>query len=113
MPPTRTLEKQPNQPDRTSESRWTFFTNHTHVLVLLYEDPTLVLREVAQRVGITERAVQRIVHELEEAGFLKKERVGRQNRYTITLGQSLRHPIESHCSVDSLLRLISNSRSSN
>ena len=53
------------------------------------------------------------VHELEEAGFLKKERVGRQNRYTITVGQSLRHPIESHCTVESLLHLISNSRTSN
>ena len=112
MPPIKTIAAAANEADRSNESRWTFFTNHTHVLVLLYEDPTLVLREVAQRVGITERAVQRIVHELEGAGFLKKERVGRQNRYTINVGKSLRHPIESHCTIESLLSLISNSRTS-
>ncbi len=70
----------------------------------------LVLREVAEQVGITERAVQRIVQELEEAGFLKKERVGRQNRYTISPQRGLRHPIESHCTIESLLNLISDSR---
>ncbi|QDT69234.1 hypothetical protein MalM25_21680 [Planctomycetes bacterium MalM25] len=88
------------------ESRWTFFTNHTHVLVLLHQEPTLVLREVATRVGITERAVQRIVQELEGAGYLKKQRVGRRNNYTITLQRRLRHPVESHCSIEALLELI-------
>lgn len=88
------------------EPRWTFFTNHTHVLVLLQQEPTLVLREVARRVGITERAVQRIVQELEEAGYLKRERVGRRNNYTITPQRHLRHPVESHCTVEALLELI-------
>ena len=87
-------------------SRWTFFTNHTHVLVLLYSEPDLVLREVAQRVGITERAVQRIVHELEEENFLKREKVGRRNHYQVLVENPLRHPIESHCSIDDLLKLI-------
>ena len=87
-------------------SRWTFFTNHTHVLVLLYSEPDLVLREVAQRVGITERAVQRIVHELEEENFLEREKVGRRNHYQVLVDNPLRHPIESHCTIKDLLKLI-------
>ena len=58
-------------------SRWTFLTNHSHVLIVLDSEPELVLREVAARVGITERAVQRVVQDLEEGGFIRRERVGR------------------------------------
>lgn len=89
-----------------SGSRWTFLTNHAHVLIALHANPDQVLREVAQRIGITERAVQRIVFELEEEGFLCRERVGRRNRYQIARGLHLRHPIESHCSIDGLLNLV-------
>lgn len=85
---------------------WTFLTNHAHVLVVLRSQPDLVLREVAARVGITERAVQRIVHELEEEGYLSRERVGRRNHYQINSGQHLRHPVESHCTIDQVLDLI-------
>ena len=68
---------------------WTFFTNHAHVLFVISEDPEMRLRDVAERVGITERAAQRIVAELEERGFLEHEKVGRRNRYEIVrkLGQ--------------------------
>lgn len=86
--------------------RWTFLTNHAHVLTVLESNPDLVLREVALRVGITERAVQRIVVELEESGFLERERVGRKNRYKVLKEQPLRHPIESHRSIGDLLSLI-------
>jgi DNA-binding transcriptional ArsR family regulator len=86
--------------------RWTVFTNHGHVLILLAQDPALVLREVAGKVGITERAVQRIIADLEEAGFLERERIGRQNRYRIRTGQALRHPIEAHRTVGDLVGLI-------
>lgn len=89
-------------------SRWTFLTNHAHVLIALKADPTQVLREVAAKVGITERAVQRIVHELEEAGILQRHRVGRRNEYHVLSGQHLRHPLEEHCTVDELLELIVN-----
>lgn len=85
---------------------WTFLTNHAHVLVVLHSQPDLVLREVASQVGITERAVQRIVHELEEEGYLSRERVGRRNHYQIASGQPLRHPVESHCTIDQLLHLV-------
>lgn len=91
---------------------WTFLSNHAHVLILLCAEPDLVLREVAQRVGITERAVQRIVHELEEEGFLTRERIGRRNRYHIDGGKHLRHHIESHCTIDQLLKLVIGSKSS-
>lgn len=47
-------------------ARWTFLTNHAHVLLCLARDPELRLRDVAERVGVTERAVQRIVADLEE-----------------------------------------------
>ena len=86
---------------------WTFLTNHAHVLAVLHDDPEKVLREVALAVGITERAVQRIIHDLEEGGFIQRERVGRQNHYRITKNQSLRHPIEAHRTIGDLLKLIS------
>ena len=60
-----------------SSHRWTFLTNHAHVLVVLHADPKKVLREVAIEVGITERAVQRIIQDLEDSGFIQRERVGR------------------------------------
>jgi DNA-binding transcriptional ArsR family regulator len=86
--------------------RWTFLTNHSHVLIVLHAEPELVLREVATRVGITERAVQRVVQDLEEGGFIRRERVGRQNRYEVLTDVPLRHPIESHRDIGDLLRLI-------
>ncbi|TWU47354.1 hypothetical protein Poly51_51540 [Rubripirellula tenax] len=66
----------------------------------------MVLREVAARVRITERAVQRIVQDLEEEGFIRREKVGRQNRYEVLVDKSLRHPIESHRQIGELLDLI-------
>lgn len=91
--------------------RWTFLTNHAHVLIILHGDPELVLREVAVRVGITERAVQRIVHDLEEGGFIEREKVGRQNRYRVLKDQPLRHPIEAHRTIGDLLHLITGGES--
>jgi DNA-binding MarR family transcriptional regulator len=87
-------------------SGWTFLTNHAHVLAVLHSDPEKVLREVAIEVGITERAVQRIIHDLEESGFIERERVGRRNRYRILKGQPLRHPIEAHRKIGDLLKLV-------
>ena len=86
-------------------NRWTFLSNHAHVLILLHQDPDLVLREVAHRVGITERAVQRIIQELEEEGFIERKRVGRRNHYRVLRTKPLRHPIESHRKIGDLLGL--------
>lgn len=93
--------------DDGGSPRWTFLTNHSHVLVLLHRDPDIVLREVAIEVGITERAVQRIVQDLESGGFIERERVGRRNRYNVLTEQPLRHPIESHRKIGDLLKLVS------
>ena len=86
-------------------NRWTFLTNHAHVLAVLHSNPEVVLRQVAIDVGITERAVQRIVQDLEEGGFIERERVGRRNRYHVLTNRSLRHPIESHRTIGDLLAL--------
>ena len=71
---------------------WTFLTNHGHVLI-------------ADRVGITERAVQGILDDLERGGYLERERVGRRNRYRLRKGGRFRHPAEAGHAVDELLRL--------
>ena len=85
---------------------WTFLTNHAHVLIVLYSQPDLALREVALQVGITERAVQRIVMELEEGGFVTRLKVGRKNHYQVSKKQPLRHPLEAHRKIGDLLNLI-------
>lgn len=93
-------------PKSNETPNWTFLTNHTHVLICLARDPEMILRDVAAKVGITERAVQRIVAELEEGGYIGREKDGRRNHYTLTLSKSLRHPVESNCNVKSLVDLI-------
>lgn len=95
-----------------SRPRWTFLTNHSHVLILLASKPSLVLREVAVQVGITERAVQRIIADLEEDGFLEREKIGRQNHYRILPDRPLRHPVEAHHSIGDLLKLINDRENS-
>jgi DNA-binding MarR family transcriptional regulator len=89
-----------------SDAQWTFLSNHTHVLVCLAADPEQTLRDVAAKVGITERAVQRIVADLEAAGVLERGREGRRNRYALHLDARLRHPLEQHCSIGDLLALV-------
>ncbi len=97
----------PAQPDPAAH-RWTFLTNHAHVLIILDRDPDIVLRQVASLVGITERAVQRIIHDLEEGGFIERKKVGRQNRYHVKREEPLRRPVESHRLIGDLLDLMSN-----
>jgi predicted transcriptional regulator of viral defense system len=85
---------------------WTFFTNHAHVLLCLAADPQVRLRDLAATVGITERAVHKIVSELEAGGALKRARHGRRNVYSIHGKLHLRHPVESHCTVEGLIRFV-------
>ena len=91
---------------KESAAPWTFLTNHAHVLMCIAMDPGMRMREMAAAVGITERAVQRIISELEEGGYLERERDGRRNRYSVRPGQPLRHPIERHRKVADILRLV-------
>ena len=75
-------------------------------MLLLPRSPSLVLREVAAQVGITERAVQRIIADLEAGGIIVREKIGRQNQYRIRANKPLRHPLEAHHTVGELLALI-------
>ena len=88
---------------------WTFLSNHTHVLVCIDRDPGVTMRTVAEQVGITERAVQRIVQELVEGGYLSRTRHGRRNAYRIEPDRPLRHRLESGTHLDALLGLLSRS----
>ena len=93
-------------PNNNKFDEWTFFSNNAHVLVCLTHTPQPTTREMASLVGITERAVQRIVKKLVEAGVLKIDKVGRRNRYELDLDQRLRHPLESHRTIGEFIRLI-------
>ncbi len=88
------------------KGNWTFLSNHTHVLVCLAADGEQTLRDVAAKVGLTERGVQRIIAELEEAEVLERERHGRRNVYRINTQAPLRHPLEAHCQIGALLELV-------
>lgn len=90
--------------------RWTFLTNHAHVLLALARDPDLRLRDVALRVGVTERACQAIVLDLEEEGYLVRHRVGRRNRYTINPEGPFRHPAEADHRIGDLIALLAPSK---
>lgn len=86
--------------------RWTFLTNYGHVLLCIAQDPEIRLRDVAGRVGITERAAQRIVADLIEGGYLELTKVGRRNQYRVNGTLPLRHPVEEQNQVAALLQLI-------
>lgn len=94
------------RPARVAEPEWTFLTNHALVLLCIARDPDVRMRDVAELVGITERAVQRIVAELEEAGYVERFRNGRRNRYAVRGNLPLRHPVERHERVSSLLAFV-------
>lgn len=81
-------------------------SNHAHVLICLARNPGAVLREVADQVGITERSVRNILDDLEDAGFVLREREGRRNRYVLALDLPLRHPLEAHRSIGDLLAAV-------
>jgi hypothetical protein len=85
---------------------WTFFSNHGHVLVCLSRNREARLRDVAAMVGITERAVQKIVRDLQDEGYLTVTKQGRCNRYRINRRKALRHDLESHVTVGKLLTLL-------
>ncbi len=92
--------------DRGASAAWTFLSNHAHVLLMLARDPEIRLRDVAERVGITERAVQRIVADLESARYIERERQGRRNRYRVHPEMPLRHPVEAHRRIGSLIAMV-------
>lgn len=86
---------------------WTFLSNHAHVVLCLAHASDPTVREIASRVGVTERAVHRILVELEEAGYLTRKRDGRRNTYQLHRSRPLRHPIESHQTIGALIDAVS------
>lgn len=92
--------------EKVATPTWTFLTNHAHVLLCLAKNPSERIRDIAAEVGITERAVQRIISELEEDGYLEHHRDGRRNVYKVFSRKPLRHSIEKHRQVHDLIRLI-------
>jgi DNA-binding IclR family transcriptional regulator len=94
------------------ERPWRFVTNHTQVLLCIARDPDVRLHEVAHSVGITERATQRIVADLVEAGYVKRTRVGRRNRYEIDREARMRHPAQADHEIGDLLDLLRGAESS-
>ncbi len=94
----------------SDKSHWTFFSNHAHVYFLLATNEDIVVREMALRVGITERSVLGILQDLEESEYIKRHRVGRTNQYKIVPRKTLRHPLESDVQVKDLVELIKNAK---
>lgn len=94
----------------TESDGWTFLTNHGHVLLSLARDPELRLRDLADQVGITERSAQKIVAELERAGYIAKSRTGRRNTYQVNPHLRFRHPLEADHHVGELLDLFHDTR---
>jgi predicted ArsR family transcriptional regulator len=88
------------------QKTWRFLSNHTQVLLSLHRDPNARLRDVAQHVGITERAAQRIVADLIDSGYVESERVGRRNRYHVNTDVAMRHPAQDGHEIGELLNLL-------
>jgi hypothetical protein len=86
--------------------RWTFLTNHARVLISVADDPGLRLREIGDRVGITERAAHSIVVDLEAAGYLSRRRNGRRNHYTVNSHLPLPDPLGGGQRVADLLDIL-------
>jgi predicted ArsR family transcriptional regulator len=92
--------------EREPHAGWTFITNHARVLAAIADDQTMRVRDIAARCRLTERAVQKIIADLEQDGFLSHTREGRGNTYRIQQGRELRHPAETGLTVASLLALL-------
>ena len=87
-------------------AKWTFLTNHAHVLVCIARDPGVRVREIAERVEITERAAQRIVSELAAEGYVERHREGRRNTYSIKARRPMRHPMDSDLAIGEILTVL-------
>jgi predicted transcriptional regulator len=92
--------------DENTPRGWTFLTNHAQVLVCIAHDPGIRLRDIGERVGITERAAHRIVVELADAGYITRQRNGRRNQYTINTHLPLPDPIAREQNVGELLSIL-------
>lgn len=85
---------------------WTFLTNHAHSLLCIARDPDIRLRDLAEQVGVTERAAQRIVNDLVDSGYLTREREGRRNTYRVRANRPMRHPVERGHRISEILEVL-------
>ncbi|HUI37836.1 MAG TPA: winged helix-turn-helix domain-containing protein [Gaiellaceae bacterium] len=88
------------------EKSWRFLSNHTQVLLCIQRDPDVRFRDIAQMVGITERAAQRIVADLIDSGYVESDRIGRRNHYRVNTDVAMRHPAQEGHDIGELLRLL-------
>jgi anti-anti-sigma factor len=91
--------------DRDRNKTWTFLTNHARVLICIAQAPQARVRDIAKWIGITERATQIIIGDLEEADYLTRTRIGRRNAYTVNPDRPFRHPTEAAHDVRALIKL--------
>ena len=87
----------------SNKTQWTFLTNHGRVLAYLARAPQTTTRKIARDVGVTERAIQKVIHDLEADGYIVRHKVGRNNSYNINPEMPMRHPMEREHAVGSLL----------
>ena len=89
---------------------WTFFTNHGHVLVCIAQNPDVRIAEIADLVGIGERAAHRIVSDLVSGGYVVRTKDGRRNTYTVDFDRPLRHPLEADHTIGEIFRVLAGMR---
>jgi DNA-binding Lrp family transcriptional regulator len=87
-------------------SDWTFVTNHSLVLSYINRNSRTTALGIAQAVGITERTAHKIIADLEQSGYITRKKVGRQNRYLINPGLSIRQPGHEEVAVGELLKVL-------
>ena len=85
---------------------WTFLTNHAHVLLTVSRNPDMRMRDIADAVGITERAAQRIVGDLVDEGYVTRRKVGRRNEYKVNPETPLRHPLSRDHEIGEVLDVL-------
>jgi predicted ArsR family transcriptional regulator len=96
--------------DQTEDSRrtWLLLTNHGNTLLYIAREPDARARDIAQHVGITERAAQRIIADLIADGYIERTKIGRRNRYTINRHAHLRHPAFQDREIGPLIDIFHN-----
>lgn len=95
-----------NEPEEIGGGSWTLLTGHGHVLVEVTRNPEARIRDIAAVAGLTERAVQAIVTDLEAAGYLTRSRIGRRTSYTVNPEKLFRHPAQEGHRVGPFLALL-------
>lgn len=101
------MSSRPTKPDQAlPHSRWDFLTNHAHVLTCVARDPGVRLRDIADQVGITERAVHKVLSDLIAEGYVLREKEGRRNRYQVVAELPLRHPLGKQGAIGDLVKVL-------